>query len=146
MDARSPWNFEAEHAVGAVNVPLFVDVAGREFWDTLKKWVVRIGFNMRATGISCSGFVACSAWPAVVMRQRAGCHALKTAAAFLPCAFMHVSQHVCRLAAPFTHSICCPICISKLPAGCNVCPATVRRDQPTMNGEAMPCVLVNLWL
>lgn len=49
VDARSPWNFEAEHAVGAVNVPLFVDVAGREFWDTLKKWVVRIGFNMRAT-------------------------------------------------------------------------------------------------
>ena len=57
VDARSPWQFEKEHCTGAINLPLFVDVAGTSFWDNAKKLIVRIGMNMRATGVLCHVFV-----------------------------------------------------------------------------------------
>ena len=53
VDARSPWNYEAERCQGAVNLPLFVAVAGKSFWDSAKKVIMRVGMNMRATGMYC---------------------------------------------------------------------------------------------
>lgn len=50
VDSRAPWEFDKQHVAGAISVPLFLDVAGKSFWDNLKKFVVRFGMNMRATG------------------------------------------------------------------------------------------------
>jgi rhodanese-related sulfurtransferase len=48
VDVRLGMDYEKEHAVGAVSVPLFRITAGNERWDKIKR-VVMAGLNMRAT-------------------------------------------------------------------------------------------------
>lgn len=48
IDVRLKESYDAEHALGAVNVPLFREVQGNGFFDTLKR-VAMGGFAMKAT-------------------------------------------------------------------------------------------------
>ena len=48
IDVRLKKSFDAEHAAGAVNVPLFREVQGNSLFDTLKR-VAMGGFAMTAT-------------------------------------------------------------------------------------------------
>ncbi len=48
VDVRLGMDYEKEHAVGSVSVPLFRITAGSEKWDKIKR-VVMAGLNMRAT-------------------------------------------------------------------------------------------------
>ena len=50
VDVRATWNYEKEHIIGAVNMPLFRGVEGKTPWDTAKRLVMTIGFAMKATG------------------------------------------------------------------------------------------------
>lgn len=49
VDCRVDWNFEAEHAEGAVSLPLFRGVTGNDFYSTLKRLAMG-SFAMKATG------------------------------------------------------------------------------------------------
>ena len=51
VDPRVPWDFEKQRIEGAVSVPLFRGVAGKSGWDTAKRFVMAVGFAMRATGV-----------------------------------------------------------------------------------------------
>ncbi len=50
VDIRTAANFEKEHLPDAVNVPLFVPVAGQEAFDKIKRFVMATAFAMTATG------------------------------------------------------------------------------------------------
>ncbi|KAK9857616.1 hypothetical protein WJX84_011789 [Apatococcus fuscideae] len=48
VDCRVDWNFEQEHAEGAVSLPLFRGVTGNDFYATLKRLAMG-SFAMKAT-------------------------------------------------------------------------------------------------
>jgi 3-mercaptopyruvate sulfurtransferase SseA len=50
VDIRTPKDFAKEHIPGAVNVPMFVPVAGTQLFDQIKKAVMATAFAMTATG------------------------------------------------------------------------------------------------
>ena len=54
VDVRAAWNYEKEHIIGAVSMPLFRGVEGKTTWDTVKRLVMTIGFAMKATGAASS--------------------------------------------------------------------------------------------
>ena len=53
VDIRTPKDFAKEHIPGAVNVPMFVPVAGTQMFDQIKKFVMTTAFAMTATGACC---------------------------------------------------------------------------------------------
>lgn len=53
VDIRTAKDFAKEHIPGAVNVPLFVPVAGNAAFDQIKKLIMITAFAMSATGAFC---------------------------------------------------------------------------------------------
>lgn len=50
LDVRSKKDYEAQHAEGAINIPLFQPIAGNGVWDQVKKVVFAVGFAMADRG------------------------------------------------------------------------------------------------